>query len=248
MGSFFIDRKYRLPRKWSNKELRKIAPLIKGEVVNVSAWKDSDKEGGFYCDYFRNASHYSITNYKAEARGFQGKEGEIFLDLEQVLSGELVQRFDVAFNHTTLEHTFDVFTAFSNLCSLSKDMVIVVVPHLQQMHSTFGDFWRFTPESVEKLFLMNGLKLVYLSFNEHCDSSVYIFAVGSRFPERWRKTIGNDCSYMSKYQPHDGMEAFIGCQAVTNLGYRAGLVLKSFQSILTRLYKKLGTLMGKSFI
>ena len=69
--------------------------------MNVSAWKDVDKEGRHYSDYFSNASSYSITNYKAEARGFTGEEGEIFLDLEKDLPVGLIQRFDVVSNETS---------------------------------------------------------------------------------------------------------------------------------------------------
>lgn len=34
---------FRRPRLWSNSELKKIAHLFEGWVVNVSAWKDLDK-------------------------------------------------------------------------------------------------------------------------------------------------------------------------------------------------------------
>lgn len=64
------DRKFRIPRIWSNRELKKFAKLFRGTVVNVSGWKDNDKEGANYREYFINASEYWITNYKSEARGF----------------------------------------------------------------------------------------------------------------------------------------------------------------------------------
>jgi len=68
----FEDRKFRIPRIWSNSELRKFAHLFTGKVINVSAWKDLDKEGNRYKNYFINASEYWISNYKPEFRGFQG--------------------------------------------------------------------------------------------------------------------------------------------------------------------------------
>ena len=70
-------RKFRLPRVWSNRELRRVGSMVRGDVVNVSAWQDSDKEGGHYKDYFPNASSYTITNWRTEARGYQGTPGEI---------------------------------------------------------------------------------------------------------------------------------------------------------------------------
>ena len=133
---FLVDRKFRLPRLWSNAEIRKFAPLFQGDVVNVSAWKDVDKEGRKYRDYFTKARSYSITNYNADARGLQGVDGEIFLDLTAPLPAELKGKFDVVFNHTCLEHIFEVEKAFENLCLMSSDVVITVVPFLQQMPMT----------------------------------------------------------------------------------------------------------------
>lgn len=187
-----IDRRFRAPRTWSNAELRKFGKLFTGDVVNVSAWADEDKEGGKYRDYFGAANSYSITNFKAEARGFQGEENEIFLDLTKELPPELVARYDVVFNHTTLEHIFEVDKAFENLCRLSKDIVIVVVPFLQEMHGYYGDYWRFTPLALKELFEKQGLSVLYLSFNTEPATSVYVFAVASRLPDSWKGLIDGD--------------------------------------------------------
>lgn len=181
----FVDRVFRLPRVWSNRELDKYAHLFKGDIVNVSGWKDIDKEGKRYRDYFFNASSYTITNYKAEARGFQGYRDEIFLDLEQELPKKLYQRFDVAFNHTTLEHIFNIQTAFANVCNLSKDIVILVLPFLQQYHSSYGDYWRFTPLAIRRMFQDNGFGVIFQSYNSNKMSSVYVFTIASRNPEKW---------------------------------------------------------------
>ncbi|QXE91555.1 hypothetical protein KP001_03130 [Geomonas subterranea] len=188
--------RFRNSRYWSNRELRKIAPLLSGKVLNVSAWRDGDKEGGTYREnYFTGAASYGITNWKAEAKGFQGDlPGEIFLDLEEELPLELAGGFDVVFNHTTLEHVFEVFTAFSNLCRLSRDVVIVVVPFLQEQHAPYGDYWRFTPWAIQKLFLKSGLTPAYLNFNDGPKDAIYIFAAGARNPEtaaRLGKVEGN---------------------------------------------------------
>src|SRR5215211_5516257 len=107
MVSSAMDRIHRLPRMWSNEQLAAIAPLFTGDVVNVSAWQDSDKEEKHYREYFVNAKSYSVTNYKAEFRGLQNVENEIYLDLEADLPPELAERWDVVFNHTTLEHVYE---------------------------------------------------------------------------------------------------------------------------------------------
>jgi hypothetical protein len=71
----FVDRIHCLPRIWSNRELARLAGWFPGDVVNVSAWRDEDKEGRHYRDYFTAATHYNLTNYKPEMRGFQGAPG-----------------------------------------------------------------------------------------------------------------------------------------------------------------------------
>ena len=165
-----------------------IAHLFHGSVVNVSGWRDVDKQGNTYRSYFSNASEYCITNYQEEkTKGYQGDIGnEIPLDLKAELPSDLDGRFDVVFNHTVLEHVFEVNEAFANLCRMTKDIVIVVVPFLQHQHARkYGDFWRFTPTVLKVLFEKNGLSLVYLSFNDSGKEAIYLFAVGSRQPEAW---------------------------------------------------------------
>lgn len=211
-----VDKKYRLPRIWSNAELKKFAHLFTGDVVNVSGWKDIDKQGAHYRDYFINCSSYFISNYKGEWRGLQGFDNEFFLDLTEALDERYRNRFEVVFNHTTLEHIYDVKQAFKNLCLMSSDIVIIVVPFLQQMHGDYGDYWRFSPLTIKNLFEENGLGLLYLSFNNHRGVSVYIFAVASRNPEKWRPMIGNEFSIECKRGLLDDFENYIGCRAINN--------------------------------
>jgi hypothetical protein len=86
--------------------LRQIAPLFEGDALNVSGWLDEDKEGGLYQDYFSKARSYSITNYG----GFRGESPQtvLHLELEADLPVALAGCADVVFNHTTLEHVFNV--------------------------------------------------------------------------------------------------------------------------------------------
>lgn len=229
----FIDRVHRLPRFWSNRELEKYAHLFKGEVVNVSGWKDIDKEGRHYKDYFTQATSYTITNFKSEARGLQGYEGEIFLNLEEDLPQNLAAAFDVVFNHTTLEHIYEARKAFENLCKLSKDIVIIVLPFLQQYHSDYGDFWRFSPLAIKRLFEENGLTPIYQSFNSNKMSSVYTFTIASRYPENWR----NNFSWTFSCVDPDGKgpEPYIGCHAIPRF---ARLLPSHLLSKLTARFKR----------
>lgn len=214
----FIDRIHRLPRIWSNRELAKFAHLFHGDVVNVSGWKDIDKEGRRYRDYFVNAGSYTITNFRSEARGFQGFDQEIFLDLEVDLPADLHGRFDVVFNHTTLEHVYAVHKAFSNICNMSRDVVIQVLPFLQPYHSSYGDYWRFTPLTIKRMFEDNGFTTLYQSFNSHKRSSVYTFTIASRTPEKWQDHF--QWSFSCVDPEGRDSEPYIGCHAIPNWGHR----------------------------
>jgi hypothetical protein len=199
--------KFRIPRIWSNKELAKFSWHFKGEVANISGWKDCDKQGRNYKHYFSNAAKYWITNFKSEARGFQGNlENEIFLDLTSRLEDNH-KSYDVVFNHTVLEHVFELDLAFSNLCKLSKDIVILVVPFMQEQHADYGDYWRFTPQAVDKLFIKNSMETLYINYNDTKYSSIYIFAIASKLPENWKLIKNHPDNQFSKLYSD---KAFIG--------------------------------------
>lgn len=188
MFRFLVDRKYDTARIWSNKIMRMIGPVFSGEIANVSGWDDRDKEGGCYREYFTEHSNYHLTNYPGY-RGFAGRPGEIELDLTANLPEALQRNFDVVYNHTTLEHIFDVRKAFSNLCAMTRDAAIVIVPFCQVQHESesFGDYWRFTPTCLRTLFEENGLEVVFEAESSDRDAAIYLLFVGSRNPEKYRE-------------------------------------------------------------
>lgn len=183
-------RMFRFARIWSNQELKRFSGLFTGKVVNVSAWEDKDKEGSFYRDYFSSASSYFITNYGTDQGVIQGQDNEYFLDLEAGAPPQLKGAFDVVFNHTVLEHVYDFRTAFSTLCDLSSDLVVIVVPWAQALHANYGDYWRFSPQAVARLFADNGLSTHVLDWSKKPGSAVYVFAIASKHPERWSSVLG----------------------------------------------------------
>lgn len=188
-------------RQWSNAELRRWAGECKGRVINVSAWLDDDKEGGKYRSYFTSCESYVISNLQQGEKGSSSDQEEIPLDLTKTLPPELRNRFDVVFNHTTLEHIYDVNTASRVLCDLSRDLVIVVVPFVQEVHwidNSFLDYWRFTPFAIDRLFSDNGVKLIYWATNENPVWSQYLFAVGSKNPEKWKNVFPSGDSVVDK--------------------------------------------------
>jgi len=207
-----VDRRFRIARLWSNREIRRIAPLFTGEVVNVSAWDDRDKEGGHYENYFSKASSYHYTNYSG-VRGYQGHKNEYFLDLTSELPQQLYQRFDVVLNHTTLEHIYDVKRGFKNLCDMTRDIVIIVVPFSQVQHETesYQDYWRFTPSCLREMFSENGMQVVYEAESTATNAAVYLLAVGTRNPHKWKDKI-------PKYKPLAEVGKSIGAKcSLTNL-------------------------------
>jgi len=190
-----VERQFRIARLWSNRQMKKIAPLFAGDVVNVSAWDDRDKEGGHYKNYFSKASSYFYTNYTG-TRGYQQQENEYLVDLTKDLPKELYQRFDVVFNHTTLEHIFDIRKAFENLCNMTKDVAIVVVPFSQVQHETdsYKDYWRFTPSCMREMFRENGLEVIYEAESKDKKAAIYLLFVASRNPQKWKEQ-------MPKFEP-----------------------------------------------
>ena len=178
------------PREFSNAMLRRYAPHFKGAIINVSGWQDEDGEGSHYRTYFTNADSYTVSNVPGQGKGL-GSAGEgyeeVALDLMQDVPPELRKKFDVVFNHTTLEHIFDFRKAFATLCALSHDTVILVVPVLQQIHHTsdFGDYWRPTTMAIAKLFVEQGFEPLVISTNDQPFAPVYCFAIASKNPDRY---------------------------------------------------------------
>jgi hypothetical protein len=173
-----MDNKFRVPRVWSNRELKKFAELFRGRIVNVSGGTDSDKEDSDYKSYFTAKTEYFISNYQLNN---PLKENEFYLDLEQEIPQKYQGAFDVVFNHTTLEHVYDCKMAFSGLCKLSSGVVICVVPYIQQMHgNVYKDYWRFTPWTMKKMYEENGFNLRYCVANGGDLASIYLFCIGYR--------------------------------------------------------------------
>lgn len=181
------------PREWSNQELSKIGSQFDGAVINVSGWRDEDQRGGKYRDYFPKAESYTISNFKG-ARGLADEDGcGISIDLESDLPEDQRGRYQVAYNHTTLEHVFDIRKAISNICDLSTDAVILVTPFLQSVHyeeGSFGDFWRPTPMCLNRILADNDFTTVYQVANDTPWHYVYVFTVAVRNPQQSRIKVG----------------------------------------------------------
>lgn len=174
------------PRRWSNRCLREIGPAFEGTMLNVSGWRDEDKEGGHYQDYFPNLSGYSISNYKGTDGLDDGIEGAIELDLQVPLPDALVGAYDYVFTHTVLEHIGNLSQAAENLAKIARKGIITVVPFLQQEHrqtELYGDFWRIAPMGLEALYAPYGFTQVFVDGNNSIWYPIYICGVSLRDPD-----------------------------------------------------------------
>lgn len=194
------------PRFFSNKLLKKYASFFHGKVINVSGWNDTDKEGKRYKDYFSNCSDYIISNAATKQKGIGSMAGsddqEIEINLNFPLPEKLQGQFDVVFNHTTLEHVIEVEQAFKNLCDLSRDAVILVVPAIQQIHTeeSFGDYWRLTTIGIAKMFIKYGLDPIVIAANDQPFVPIYCFAIAVRDYSKYSGKIEKKLDFeMGKY-------------------------------------------------
>ena len=213
-----IDKSFRLPRIWSNSVLKQIGVCFSGEVVNVSGWDDRDKQGGRYRDYFPRATRYYISNYRGQ-RGLDDAANltDFSIDLSGPVEDELHKRFDVVFNHTTLEHVFEMRQAFRNLCDMTRDILIVVVPAVQESHptSSYGDYWRFMPMGLRCLFDENGMEVIYEAANHDRACGNYLLFVGSYKGNQWNGKL-------PPWEAVDEIGAWVGfgCRAALGRIYR----------------------------
>ena len=200
LGNRLLPKELVNARIFSNMMLRKYASFFEGDIINVSGWDDRDKESGCYQDYFKKRSSYIVSNAPEEDKGLGSMKmkdvKEIELDLMKPISDEYKEKFNVVFNHTTLEHIFDTQKAFQGLCDLSNDVVIIVVPVIQQVHiKSFGDYWRITTIGIAKLFLKNGFEPLIIKTNDQPFAPVYCFAIGVRNLNKYKDKIEKNINY-----------------------------------------------------
>lgn len=175
------------PRNWSNRELKRaIEPLGPFKsVINVSGHEDRDKQGGYYKGYFC-AEEYAISHYPSDHAKGKAFDHSIPIDLMEPLPSDLIGRYQVAFNHTVLEHAPNPFFAFEQIAKLSNDLVITVVPFRQQLHfisGQFGDYFRFSPMAMRYLHEINALDTLFESHTPSPTGIVYIVTMGTKRPE-----------------------------------------------------------------
>lgn len=178
------------PRRSTNRVLRTYLPAFGGEIINVSGWEDRDKEGSFYRDYFGPRSRYVVSNIGGETgmpETVPSDVESIYLDLDQPLPQELYAAFDVVFSHTVAEHVFDPHGTFDALTTLTRDVVVTVVPFSQGVHYTnsYGDYVRLTPLFLKRFFEERGFTVLVSVSNDQPFLPVYTVFIASRQPSRY---------------------------------------------------------------
>jgi len=198
LANNILDKKYTKPREFSNAILRDYAPLFTGSIINVSGWKDSDLEGNTYRKYFSNAESYHISNAPVKSKGVGSLPGlEIEIDLTKPINSSLMHSFDIVCNHTTLEHVFDLNTAFKNLCDMAREVVILIVPTPRHIHfnAGYGDYNRLTPMGIMKYFEKNKFETLVIQSNEQQFSPIFCFAIAARKGSKYTKLIKKNLNF-----------------------------------------------------
>lgn len=176
------------PRPFSNRVLRQYLQFLGGDIINVSGWKDSDKEHSFYRDYYGWRHRYVVSNVYGE-RGMPASPSveveSVYLDLERPLPTGLERAFDVVFSHTVLEHVFETRVALENIDRLSRDVVAIVVPFSESLHYTqsYGDYLRLSPLFLKRFFEERGYSVLLCTCNEQPFFPIYVIFIASREPE-----------------------------------------------------------------
>lgn len=184
-----LNKDFIQPRTFTNAMLKHYAPVFTGDIINVSGWKDEDQNGAYYKDYFSNATSYSLSNAGESCKGMGSRDDEFKIDLSIPINNNLKNKYDVVFNHTTLEHIYEVKTAFKNLCDMSRDVVVLIVPVLQQIHFNegYGDYNRLTTMGVVKSFEENGFETIVLQTNEQQFAPIYCLAIAVRGNSKYKQ-------------------------------------------------------------
>lgn len=171
-------------RCWSNERLKYFCSNFSGRIINISGGDDSDKQGDVYRNYFNNKTDYYISNFSK----LYEVENEIEFDLRsRAIDINDTGKYDVVFTHTVLEHVYELDAAINNICSLSRDIIITVVPFIQSYHRDhwYDDFWRFTPVALFKAFELRGFKTLHVDWNDDPIGNIYILHIASKNPDRW---------------------------------------------------------------
>ena len=136
---------------WRTLLYEKLATItLQGDVIDLGGSRKSA-----YTNDFKGSFNLTVANFEAT------EAGDIALDLEKVfpLSN---QSYDFALCINVLEHIFNYQNVISETYRILKPggQAIVAVPFLIQVHPSPHDYWRFTNETLVRLFTEAGFTQV----------------------------------------------------------------------------------------
>jgi hypothetical protein len=173
------------PRIWSNMQLERFLSIndAYGKVLNASGWRDQDKEGSTYRNYFATCTEYVVSNHPGDSIRGVSSDADLSIDLLEKPSEKLYRHFDCILNHTVLEHVRYPEQAIANLCDMTAKDLIIVVPFIQHLHfqpGQYGDYFRFTPMGLREMLAENSFETIYEDVGPPGNSTQYIFSVSRR--------------------------------------------------------------------
>lgn len=198
------------PRVWSNIQLQRFLSSSGSyeTVLNASGWRDQDKEGSTYRNYFPKCTEYVISNHPDDAVRGASSSDDLLIDLLKEPSASLQLRFDCILNHTVLEHIRYPEVAVANLCSMTKGDLIIVVPFMQHFHfqpGQYGDYFRFTPMGLRSILEDNLFDTIYEQIGPVGGSTQYMFSVSRRKGSDSMSSGSTDLGSLELLNGHTGL-------------------------------------------
>ncbi len=136
---------------WRTLLYEKLATItLHGEVIDLGGARKSA-----YTTDFKGTFTLTVANFEAV------DSGDIALDLEKPFPIP-DQSFDIALCINVLEHIFNYQNVISETFRILKPggQAVVAVPFLIQVHPSPHDYWRFTNETLTRLFTEAGFTQV----------------------------------------------------------------------------------------
>ena len=141
----------------SNKWLHIHCRDIKGEVLSIGAGIDSDRQGGFYRDYFPEAVSYT-TSEVSDDYGC-----DLVLDVRSM--PQINDRnYDCVYCSGVLEHVDDYHSGLAEMTRILKPggIFLLGLPYRQAPHLVPHDYWRFTEYGI-RFLLRNSFDILDLT-------------------------------------------------------------------------------------
>ncbi len=130
-------------RKETNAIVRAWARDITGDVLSIGSAGDSDKQGGFYRQYFSKASSYTTSEVEYESGC------DLTLDARHMPEVR-DSSYHCVFCSGVLEHVDRYQDAISEMWRILKPggVLLLGVPFMQPEHRRPNDFRRFTQDGI----------------------------------------------------------------------------------------------------